>query len=128
MRCLLLDRSGSASQLLKPHHTNESKTEALARHSPYFEALFSHPFTEVQSRVVPLDLPCTDALDATLFQLYTGQAPDLLPHGGREGLKPGLFFGLLANAKYLLMEDMKRQCADFLAQRVEAGMHEGACI
>jgi hypothetical protein len=103
---------------------NHTYTEALSRHSPYFEALFAHPFTEARSRIVELNLPCVDALDATLFQLYTGQAPELLPHGARKGISADLFFGLLANAKFLLMDKLKEQCTDFLARQIKAGRHE----
>ncbi len=81
---------------------------------------------EAQSRVVELNLPCIDALDATLFQLYTGRAPELLPHAGVKGLIPDLFFGLLANAKFLLMDKVKEQCAEFLARQIRAGTHTGA--
>lgn len=101
--------------------------EALARHSPYFKALFAHPFSEAHTRVVALNLPCVDALEPTLYHLYTGKAPEPLPHGGRLSVSPALLFGLLANAKYLLLDALTADCAAFLARLVEAGTHEGTC-
>ena len=111
-----------------PHNTPQhTSTEGLALHSPYFAALFSHPFTERESRVVELHLPCVEMLEATLYHLYTGAAPEPLRHGGRESVVPDELFGLLANAKYLLLERLQEQCTDFLARMVKAGEYCGTC-
>ncbi len=86
-------------------------TEALACHSPYFEALFAHPFTEARTRIVELNLPCIEMLEATLFHPYTGKEPPM-SLVNPDSVRPDDFFGLLANAKFLMLEKLKDQCAD----------------
>ena len=95
----------------------------LSRYSPYFSALFAHPFAEAQSRIVELHLPCPAMLAPTLYHLYTGKAPEPLRRGGPESLGPDELFGLLANAKYLLLE--QGYCVYFLARALKAGTHDG---
>lgn len=115
------------TDLSPPYTYTRTQTEALARHSLYFEALFAHPFSEAHTRIVEVNLPCPDALEPTLFHLYTGKAPEPLPHGCRLSVSPDRFFGLLANAKYLLLDALTEQCTAFFTRLVEAGTHEGAC-
>lgn len=75
-----------------------------------------------------LNLPCVEMLEPTLFYLYTGQAPEPLPHGGHESLTPELFFGLLSNAKFLLMDGLVQHCGAFVTRLVQGGRHEGAHV
>ncbi len=72
-----------------------------------------------------LNLPCAEMLEATLFHLYTGQAPEPLPHGGHRSLTPDQLFGLLSNAKYLLIDGLVEHCGDFLIRLLQAAKHEG---
>lgn len=99
-------------------------TEALSAHSPYFAALFAHPFAESQSRIVDVHLPCVAALEPTLFHLHTGRAPPLFD-GKPGGVDADRFFGLLANAKYLLLDTLVQQCTDMLAELIKADCHQG---
>lgn len=100
-------------------------TETLSRHSPYFQAFLGPISSESNSRVVELNLPCPDALEPTLFHLSTGEAPDFFAGQERGSVSPALFFGLLANVTYLLLDALTEQCMAFLISRIRAGDHEG---
>lgn len=134
-----VERDGTGTRMSRPNLTSQNhsflpsprthaRTEGLRQHSDYFDALFKHDFVEARDRVVELNLPCVEMLEPTLFYLYTGQAPEPLPHGGAESLTPELLFGLLSNAKFLLMDGLVRHCGDFVTRLVQGGRLEGMCV
>ena len=76
----------------------------------------SYPFL---LRLVEMNLPAIDLLDTTLHFLHTGIF--LFPASGAD---PDSIFGLLANAQFLMCEELTGTCLAILEQHVMAGTHE----
>ena len=71
-------------------------------------------------RSVEVNLPAVDLLETTLHFLHTGDLPPVAASNG----DPDSFFGLLANAEYLMCEELTTACLDILDHHVRAGTHE----
>lgn len=61
-------------------------------------------------------------LEPTLSYLYTGQLP-LISRMTYDD--PDHFFGLLSNAKYLILERLTEQCADVLGELIAINHQQG---
>jgi hypothetical protein len=71
-----------------------------------------------------LELPCPELLRATLHYLYTGELPAEMT---RTMPEPDLdvLFGLLANAKFLLCDELVRDCVAILKTRIKSRRQDG---
>ena len=62
-------------------------------------------------------------LEPTLSYFYKGQMPPLCDNR-TSSVDPDHFFGLLSNAKYLILERPTEQCADVLGELIKDNHHQ----